>query len=231
MDENSGKIRIVIADDHNLFREMLFHLLGDEDDMEVIGEASNGEEAVSICLALKPDIVILDINMPVMDGLEAIRKIRSSAPSLKTIILTAIEDDDYIFKFIREGASAYLLKDTTPQEMTRTIRSVHTGEAMIQPRLMKKLLNEFIKLSEKSEKSGPRSEPEGGGEELGCLTEREKQVLSLVAKGMNNKEISSSLFISEATVKTHVANLMSKLGKRDRVELVLYALRSGFSML
>ena len=227
MSENET-IKVILADDHNLFRKMLFHLLSDEDDIEVIGEASTGKEALEQCRDKKPDILILDINMPVMDGLEAIRLLHSQNNNIKVIILTAIEDDDYIFKFIREGATAYLLKDTTPQEMLKTIRAAYYGESLIQAKVMKKILNEFCKLSEQKEK---HTYSNTNSKALESLTEREKEVLSLVAKGMNNKEIASSLVISEATVKTHVANLMSKLEKRDRVELVLYALKSGFSIL
>ena len=214
----SEKIKVILADDHNLFRKMLFHLLSDEDDIEVIGEASTGKEALEQCKEKNPDILILDINMPVMDGLEAIRLLHAQNNNIKVIILTAIEDDDYIFKFIREGATAYLLKDTTPQEMLKTIRAAYYGESLIQAKVMKKIKEKNI-------------HPTTNSKALESLTEREKEVLSLIAKGMNNKEIASSLVISEATVKTHVANLMSKLEKRDRVELVLYALKSGFSIL
>lgn len=228
MSESETKIKVILADDHNLFRKMLFHLLSDEDDIEVIGEASTGKEALEQCKEKNPDILILDINMPVMDGLEAIRLLHTQNNNIKVIILTAIEDDDYIFKFIREGATAYLLKDTTPQEMLKTIRAAYYGESLIQAKVMKKILNEFCKLSEQKEKN---IHPTTNSKALESLTEREKEVLSLIAKGMNNKEIASSLVISEATVKTHVANLMSKLEKRDRVELVLYALKSGFSIL
>ncbi len=224
----SKTIKVILADDHNLFRKMLFHLLSDEDDIEVIGEASTGKEALEQCKEKNPDILILDINMPVMDGLEAIRLLHEENNNIKVIILTAIEDDDYIFKFIREGATAYLLKDTTPQEMLKTIRAAYYGESLIQAKVMKKILNEFCKLSEQKEK---KVQPITNSKALDSLTEREKEVLSLIAKGMNNKEIASSLVISEATVKTHVANLMNKLEKRDRVELVLYALKSGFSIL
>lgn len=225
----SKTIKVILADDHNLFRKMLFHLLSDEDDIEVIGEASTGKEALEQCKEKNPDILILDINMPVMDGLEAIRLLHEENNNIKVIILTAIEDDDYIFKFIREGATAYLLKDTTPQEMLKTIRAAYYGESLIQAKVMKKILNEFCKLSEQKEKKVVQ--PITNSKALDSLTEREKEVLSLIAKGMNNKEIASSLVISEATVKTHVANLMNKLEKRDRVELVLYALKSGFSIL
>ena len=224
----SETIKVILADDHNLFRKMLFHLLSDEDDIEVIGEASTGKEALDQCKEKNPDILILDINMQNIDSLEAIRLLHEENNNIKVIILTAIEDDDYIFKFIREGATAYLLKDTTPQEMLKTIRAAYYGESLIQAKVMKKILNEFCKLSEQKEK---KVQPITNSKALDSLTEREKEVLSLIAKGMNNKEIASSLVISEATVKTHVANLMNKLEKRDRVELVLYALKSGFSIL
>lgn len=234
METKKNKIKILIADDHNLFREMLFDMLSDEEDIEVIAQAHNGKEAVSHCLKHIPDVVVLDINMPIMDGLEAIREIHSINKEIKVVILTANEDDDYIFKFIREGATAYLMKDTTPSEMLATIRAAHFGESIVQPRVMNKIFKEFCKLSAAGEENIETKDTqaqESVKEEPSILTDREKEVLMMVAKGLNNKEISSALFISEATVKTHVANLMSKLGMRDRVELVLFALKSGFSTL
>ncbi len=226
----SDNIRVLIADDHNLFREMLYHLINDEDDMEVVAEAKNGKEAVEYSSSLSPDVIVLDVNMPIMDGLEAIREIRKQNTNSKVVILTALEDDDYIFKFIREGATAYLIKDTNPVEMLKTIRSAHFGESIVQPRVMNKIFREFCKLSEEKEEDRPVKLSDS--ENLfASLTEREKEVLSFVAKGLNNKEIAGFLFISETTVKTHVSNLMSKLNMRDRVELVLLALRSGFSQL
>ena len=235
MSLDNKKIKILIADDHNLFREMLYDMLSDEEDIEVIAQAHNGEEAVSCCMQSTPNVVVLDINMPVMDGLEAIREIHKINKEIKVVILTANEDDDYIFKFIREGATAYLMKDTTPSEMLATIRSAHFGESIVQPRVMNKIFKEFCKLSqigdeniEIKESTSPKVIVK---EELSNLTDREKEVLTMVAKGLNNKEISSALFISEATVKTHVSNLMSKLEMRDRVELVLFSLKSGFSTL
>ena len=226
----SDKIRILIADDHNLFRQMLFHMLEDEEDMEVIGEATDGREAVTLTEKLNPDILILDINMPVMDGLEAIRTLRASGSMVKIVILTAIEDDDYIFDFMREGATAYLIKDTTPEEMLRTIRAAYSGNSTVQPRIMKKIFREFCKLSE--EKEERKELPlKARRPDLEALTDREKEVLNYIVEGLNNKEIASALYISEATVKTHVSNLMSKLNVRDRVELVLLALRSGYASL
>jgi len=219
------KIRVLIADDHHLFREMLFHTLEEEEDIEVAGEASDGIEAIEKARQLKPDIILLDINMPRLNGLEAIKEIRQECPQSKVVILTALEEDSYIFRFIREGATGYLMKDTHAQEVIRAIRSAYSGESLIQPRIMNKILHEFCKLTEKKDSAPDREKPDT----LSSLTDREKEVLTLVAKGLNNKEIASALFISEATVKTHVANLMGKLNLRDRVEMVLYALKSGLS--
>ncbi|MDQ7822407.1 MAG: response regulator transcription factor [Candidatus Eremiobacteraeota bacterium] len=220
MDE---KIRVLIADDHHLFREMLFHTLSEEEDIEVIAEASDGEEAVAQARKLHPDIILLDINMPRMNGLEAIREIKREQPLCKVVILTALEDDAYVFKFIREGATGYLMKDTNALEVIKAIRSAYSGESLIQPRIVNKILKEFCKLSEEKRKSPEKGE----SGKLTSLTEREREVLSHVAQGLNNKEIASALFISEATVKSHVANLMSKLNLRDRVEMVLFAVKNG----
>lgn len=221
----TDKIRVLLADDHTLFREMLFHTLVEEDDIEVVAEACNGEEAIEKARCLKPDIIILDIDMPKVNGLEAIRIIKRENAESKVVILTALDEDSYIFQFIREGASGYLMKDTNAQEVIRAIRVAFSGESLIQPRVVKKILNEFCKLTQERGKS-PEKEK---AETLSVLTEREKEVLALVARGMNNREIASSLFISEATVKTHVANLMSKLSLRDRVEMVLFALKAGMA--
>lgn len=219
------KIRVLIADDHHLFREMLYHTLTDEEDIEVVGEASNGAETIDKARNLKPDIILLDINMPAINGLEAIRVIKKENPASKVVILTALEEDSFIFQFIKEGATGYLMKDTNSQEVIRAIRAAYSGESLIQPRIVNKILKEFCKLSEKSEKVIDKDKTGI----LAVLTEREKEVLTLVVKGQNNKEIASNLFISETTVKTHVANLMNKLNLRDRVEMVLFAIKSGIN--
>jgi DNA-binding NarL/FixJ family response regulator len=219
------KIRVLIADDHHLFREMLFHTLSEEEDIEVVGEACDGRDAIEKAKSLRPEIILLDINMPYVNGLEAIRVIKSEYPECKVVILTALEEDSYIFKFIKEGATGYLMKDTSAEEVIRAIRSAYSGESLVQPRVVSKILREFCKLTDKNEQSPGREKHEI----LSTLTEREKEVLGLVAQGLNNREIASSLFISEATVKSHVANLMNKLNLRDRVEMVLFALKSGMS--
>ena len=219
------KIRVLLADDHHLFREMLYHTLCEEDDIEVVAEASNGEEAIEKARTLKPDIIILDIDMPKVNGLEAIRTLKTENPAYKVVILTALEDDSYIFQFIKEGATGYLMKDTNAHEVISAIRAAYSGESLIQPKVVNKILREFCKLVEEKGKAPEKDK----ADTLALLTEREKEVLALVAKGLNNREIASGLFISEATVKTHVANLMGKLSLRDRVEMVLFALKSGLT--
>lgn len=219
------KIRVLLADDHHLFREMLYHTISEEDDIEVIAEAADGEEAILKARELKPDIIILDIDMPKLNGLEAIRIIKRENSASKVVILTALDDDSYIFQFIKEGATGYLMKDTHAKEVILAIRTAYSGESLIQPRVVNKIIREFCKLVEEKGKS-PEKEL---GRTLEKLTEREKEVLAQVAQGLNNREIASKLFISEATVKTHVANLMSKLNLRDRVEMVLFALKAGLS--
>ncbi len=219
----SEKIRVLIVDDHALFREMLLNTLAEEEDIEVAGEAVNGNEAVRMVKNLKPHVVIMDINMPVMDGIAATEAIIRGDPDTKVVVLTAYDDDQYIFQLVRAGAAGYLLKDVSSQELVRAIRVAHSGEALIQPRIVNKILKEFARLMGRKEAVSFT----GRKEALQALTEREKEVLKLMAAGRNNKEIAQELYISEPTVKTHVANLMHKLGLRDRVEAVLFAVQLG----
>jgi DNA-binding NarL/FixJ family response regulator len=222
------KIRVLIADDHGLFREMLYHTISDEEDIEVVGQAVDGKEAVEMTTSLKPDILLLDINMPRMDGIEATRILAERCPDTKIVILTAIDDDDYVFRLVRAGATGYLMKDTSSDDVVNAIRAAHSGESLIQPRVATKILKEFSKLMDQKEvddSSGNSADERKKLLEL--LTERELEVLNLVGKGCNNKEIAVKLYISEATVKTHVMNAMHKLNLRDRVDLALYAVRTG----
>jgi DNA-binding NarL/FixJ family response regulator len=207
-------INILIADDHPVVREGLIAMLSREVDFNVVGEAKDGVEAVNKAKELKPDVVLMDLRMPEMDGVEAMRQIRSVMPDIKFIILTTYSDDDYIFSGIEAGARAYLLKDAPREDLFKAIRSVSRGESLIQPVVASKLLDRFSQLSRRTP----------SGEEL---SERELEVLCLMAKGAANKEISAELNIAQSTVKTHITNIFQKLGVNDRTEAVTQALKRG----
>jgi DNA-binding NarL/FixJ family response regulator len=209
-----GVIKILIADDHPVVREGLFAMLSREVDFEVVGEAKDGAEAVNKTKELSPDIVLMDLRMPDMDGVEAMRQIKSAMPDVKFIILTTYSDDEYIFSGIEAGARAYLLKDAPREDLFKAIRAVYRGESLIQPVVASKLLDRFSELS--------RRTPSGEG-----LSERELEILQLMAKGAANKEISAQLSIAQSTVKTHIANIFQKLGVNDRTEAVTQALKKG----
>ncbi|MGD0353139.1 MAG: response regulator transcription factor [Dehalococcoidia bacterium] len=207
-------IKILIADDHPVVREGLIAMLSREGDFKVVGEAKDGVEAVNKAKELSPDVVLMDLRMPEMDGVEAMRQIRPTMPDVKFIILTTYSDDDYIFSGIEAGARAYLLKDAPREDLFKAIRSVYRGESLIQPVVASKLLDRFSQLS--------RRTPSGDE-----LSERELEVLCLVAKGAANKEISAELNIAQSTVKTHITNIFQKLGVNDRTEAVTQALKKG----
>lgn len=208
------QIKIIIADDHPVVREGLIAMLGRQPDFKVVGEAKDGAEAVEMARRLEPDVVLMDLRMPGMDGVEAMRQIRSTNPGIKFIILTTYSDDEYIFSGIEAGARAYLLKDAPREELFKAIRAVHRGESLIQPVVASKLIDRFAELSRRA----PLGEQ---------LTERELEILQLMAKGAANKEISRELSISESTVKTHISNIFQKLGVNDRTEAVTQALKKG----
>ncbi|MGE0495077.1 MAG: response regulator [Vulcanimicrobiota bacterium] len=219
----SESIKIVIADDMPLFREMLIHTLDDEEDITVLGEASDGEDAVNQCKQLAPNIIILDVEMPKMNGVEATRAIVASCPATRVVILTAYEDDELILELVQAGATGYLVKDTPVDDVVKAIRVAHTGESLIQPRVAQKILKMMANMGQTSEK-----EPTGDlAEKLSLLTSRELEVLTAIGRGLNNKEIADTLCIGGTTVKTHVTRVMSKLNLRDRVEAVLFAVQAG----
>ena len=224
MTKETKKIRVLIADDHALFREMLFHTLQEEEDIEVVGEARDGKDAIELTRVLKPDILLLDIAMPRIDGIEATKVLTKECPYTKIVILTATDDDDYVFKLVREGATGYLLKDTSTDNVISAVRSAYSGESVVQPRVASKILKEFARLMGEHDKAPASVEKKL---QLDVLTARETEVTRLVGKGLNNKEIAKKLFISETTVKTHISNAMHKLNLRDRVELVLLAVEAG----
>ncbi len=211
-------IRLLVVDDHAIVRKGICALLAQVADMRVIGEASDGEAAVAQADALKPDVVLMDLVMPKMDGVEAIRQILARLPETRIIALTSFVADDKVFPAIKAGARGYLLKDSEPEELLATIRRVYAGEASLHPSIALKVLDELSH----PQKHPPTPEP---------LTEREVQVLRLIARGLDNHAIAAQLNIGEATVRTHVGNILSKLQLANRVQAALYALRQGLTSL
>ncbi len=209
-----SKIRVLIADDHPVVREGLSAMLDRQDDMEVVGDAVDGADAVKKAGETQPDIVLMDLQMPVMDGVEAMKRIAEQQPSVRFIVLTTYDNDERIFKGIEAGARAYLLKDSPREELFKAIRAAHKGDSLIQPSVASKVLDRFAVLSRQSQ-----------GPEL--LSERELEVLRLVATGASNRSIAAELYISESTVKTHVQSIFQKLGVNDRTEAVTHALQKG----
>jgi DNA-binding NarL/FixJ family response regulator len=212
-------IRIVLADDQALVRAGFRALLDAQDDMKVVGEAVDGDDAVRLVTRLIPDVVLMDIRMPHCDGLEATRRIVADArlAQVRIIILTTFDLDEYIFESIRVGASGFLVKDTEPADLIRGIQAVAQGDALLSPGVTRRLIAEFATLTRKT----------GSVPDLEALTEREREVMALVAGGLSNDEIAERLVISPATAKTHVSRAMVKLGARDRAQLVVFAYESG----
>jgi DNA-binding NarL/FixJ family response regulator len=212
-------IRTMIVDDHALFRRGLEMVLAGEPDIELVGQASDGAEAVEKAAESLPDIVLMDIRMPRSNGIEACREMKEAAPSAKIVILTISDEEEDLFEAIRAGASGYLLKDIPLDEVADTVRAVHGGQSLINPSMAGKLLTEFAALARHDEEERAQQVP------APRLTEREMQVLKLVARGMNNRDIAKELFISENTVKNHVRNILEKLQIHSRMEAVMVAVR------
>jgi DNA-binding NarL/FixJ family response regulator len=220
--------RIVLADDQALLRKGFRMILEAEHDMEIVGEAPNGQDAVRLTELYAPDVVLMDVRMPVLDGIEATRAITETGETTRVLILTTFDLDEYAFGALRAGASGFLLKDVPPPELIAAIRTVARGDAVVSPRITRRLLEEYAhQLPDLADGHGPDMVP--GGEELADagLTEREHEVLLAVAEGLSNAEIAERLFVSEATVKSHVGRLLAKLGLRDRVQAVVFAFQSG----
>ena len=213
-------IRILIADDHELLRGGLRSMLGAQEDMEVVGEAADGGEAVEQALRLAPDVVIMDIRMPRVDGIEATRRlVAHGAGAPRILVLTTFDLDEYVWEALRAGAGGFMLKDAPPRQLAEGVRTVAAGESLLAPGVTRRLVERFV-----------RTPLRGGGaqrERFAELTDRELEVLTLVAGGLSNGEIAGRLFLSEATVKTHVTRILSKLGLRDRVQAVVLAYESG----
>jgi DNA-binding NarL/FixJ family response regulator len=212
-------IKVLLADDQALVRAGFRALLDAQDDIEVVGEASDGDEAVAMARRYGPDVVLMDIRMPGTDGLAATRTIVGDErlAGVRIVILTTFELDEYVFEAIRSGASGFLVKDTEPVELLRAVRSVAAGEALLSPGVTRRLIGAFA-----TQTREPRPTPA-----LDTLTEREREVMSLVAEGLSNDEIAERLYVSPMTAKTHVSRAMTKLGARDRAQMVVFAYESG----
>jgi DNA-binding NarL/FixJ family response regulator len=213
-------IRVLLADDQALIRAGFRVLIDAADDLEVVGEATDGQEAVEAARRERADVVLMDIRMPGMDGLEATRRISAdeNLAGVKVLILTTFESDEYVYQALRAGASGFLVKDTEPAELIQAVRVVARGDALLSPSVTRRLINDVA--------SRPERRPPSG-QELSGLTEREREVLALVAEGLSNDEIAGRLFLSPLTSKTHVSRIMSKLNARDRAQLVVIAYESG----
>jgi DNA-binding NarL/FixJ family response regulator len=213
-------IRVAVADDQALFRAGFRVLLEPEDDLELVGEAADGAAAVELVRRVRPDVVLMDVRMPVLDGIEATRVIAADQrlAGVRVVILTTYELDEYVFEGLRAGASGFLVKDTEPAELLHAIRVVAAGEALLSPGVTRRLIAEF------AAQPGRRAMPPP---ELRVLTEREREVMALVAAGLSNQEIAEGLVVSPATVRTHVSRAMTKLQARDRAQLVVFAYQSG----
>jgi len=211
-------IRVFIADDHIIVREGLRALISTEPDIEIIGEAADGKEAIAGIHALQPDVILLDLIMPQKNGIEVILEVTQENPRARILVLTSFADDDKVFSAIKAGALGYLLKDTSPQELIQAIHDVYHGESSLDPTIALKLLREFKRPAKQISTQEP-------------LTEREVNVLSLVSRGLTNQEIANALQISERTVRTHVGNILGKLHLANRTQAALYALRKGLTSL
>ncbi|MFI9841439.1 response regulator [Nonomuraea sp. NPDC051941] len=211
-------IRVLIADDQGMVRTGFTVFLSGQPDIEVVGEAANGREAVERASALRPDVVLMDVRMPVMNGLEATRELLSRGGTPKVLILTTFDLDDYVYEALRAGASGFLLKDASATQLVEAVRVVAGGEALIAPAITKRLIHEFAKLGAPRPVTGKRPAE---------LTERETEVLTLVAQALSNQEIAEKLFVAEQTVKTHVGRVLMKLGLRDRAQAIVFAYETG----
>lgn len=206
------KVRILLAEDHTLVRAGTREILEREPDLAVVGEAGDGQQAVALAESLQPDVAVVDISMPGLDGVEATKQIKQKCPSTAVLILTAYDDDEYVFALLEAGAEGYLLKTARPPELVDAIRAVHSGQSVLHPRVARKVVDRYV---------SPRPKPPGQEQ----LSERELEVLKLAAKGLTNKEIASQLYLSVRTVQGHMGNILAKMGVSSRTEAVMRALR------
>jgi len=208
-------VRVLVVDDQELFRRGLIMLLSGDTDIEVVGEAADGVTATDLAITTAPDVILLDVRMPRRTGVEACRAIKEAVPATKIIMLTVSDEEADLYESVKNGAAGYLLKDSSIEEVAQAIRVVNEGQSLISPSMAVKLIDEFKQMSKPEREQGPALR----------LTERELEVLRLVAKGLNNREVAKELFISENTVKNHVRNILEKLQLHSRMEAVMYAMR------
>lgn len=223
-EQATAPIGVLLVDDQPLLRMGFRLILEGEEDLVVLGEASDGAEGVGLATKLKPDVVLMDVRMPVMDGIEATTRIVAQAPEAKVIILTTFDLDEYAFAGLQAGASAFLLKDVAPEELVHAVRLVASGDAVVAPRVTARLLETYVRNGAPNRGAAPAPERDPL---LGDLTPRELEVLGAMSEGLSNAEIAHRFFLSEATVKTHVRRILTKLHLRDRVQAVVYAYETG----
>jgi DNA-binding NarL/FixJ family response regulator len=209
-------IRVLVADDQSMVRAGFRMLLGGEEDIDVVAEACNGQEAVAKAAKFEPSLILMDIRMPELDGLEATRRILATDPDARILVLTTFDLDEYVYEALRAGASGFVLKDDSPEQLLAAIRTVAAGDALLSPAVTKRVIQKFAR--------APRPDPP---KEIDELSEREREVFRLMSRGLSNAEIGKQLFISETTVKTHVTHILQKLNLRDRVQAVVLAYQAG----
>lgn len=217
-DSQARKVRVMVVEDETLVREVLVRLLGMEPDIDVVGRAGDGESAVKIALHQRPDVVLMDIQMPQLDGIAATQQIKAALPTTGIVILTIYRDDANVFRAIKAGAQGYVLKDSPPEETLAAIRAVARGDGLLSPSIAARVMTEFSRLSQQRALDNRI---------FADLTDREREVLKLVAEGKRNREIGARLYITEKTVKNHVSSILSKLQANDRTEAAIYAARQG----
>ena len=215
----SPPIRVLLADDHTIVRKGLLSILEDEADLEVVGEAEDGREAIDRTKQLRPDVLVIDISMPLLTGLEATRQIKAQFPEVEVIVLTVYDNEEYVFQVLRAGASGYLVKKAAPEELIMAIRAVSRGESYLSPSISRTVIDEYVRKAEAS------SQPD----DIDLLTNREREVLQLIAEGHTNKDIGKLLHISVKTVQAHRGNVMEKLGLHSAAELTRYAISKGLT--